>query len=135
MEKLINEFVSYDIALAMKELGFDELCLVCYYQDKLRLTTDEEPLVYELEDNSWRRNSDFNNSVTAPLYQQAFRWFRENYNFKHTINWDYDEYTFDAFLVDSDKLFVSKENYSTYEEAEQACLRKMVEMIKEIKEY
>ena len=59
MEK---EFIPYEQALKLKELGFDKECLKRYYEK-------------ELVGNGGY----FPNSIKAPLYQQAFRWFREKY--------------------------------------------------------
>jgi len=66
-----NEFVSYEIALKLKELGFDEPCFGKIYADG-----GSEQLSYPY------KNSDQIGKVTscsAPLYQQVFRWFREKY--------------------------------------------------------
>ena len=58
MEK---EFIPYEQALALKELGFDEPCLKSYGDDGLLNQNDHS--LY----------------LSAPLYQQASRWFREKY--------------------------------------------------------
>ena len=72
MEK---EFVTYEQALALKELGFDEKCLSRYCS-----VTEWEELTGEI----LLQNIDCNVSerflVKAPLKQQVFRWFREKYN-------------------------------------------------------
>jgi hypothetical protein len=71
-----KEFIPYEQALELKELGFNEKCAAHYL--------DEDDL--ELK---WKiyRNLSFNtdNCVQAPLYQQAFRWFREKYKFTYSI--------------------------------------------------
>ena len=76
-----NEFVSYTQALALKELGFDEPCFGYYYHENY--FTKCTPQIYY--SNSFTEcDSDSvvpSNSCKAPLYQQAFRWFREKYNF------------------------------------------------------
>jgi hypothetical protein len=55
-------FVPYEIALALKELGFDEKCLGYYEYTKNFLITD----------SVFYTNSELQNEgVTAPLYQQA----------------------------------------------------------------
>jgi hypothetical protein len=56
MSELEKEFVPYQESLELKELGFDEPCLM-YYDYSCTLV---ESGVYECK---------------APLYQQAFRWF------------------------------------------------------------
>jgi len=61
--KIENEFISYEQALALKELGFDEPCFGYYTGDKKHLV---------LRPNMGRRNEDLNDIVcTSPLYQQA----------------------------------------------------------------
>jgi len=68
MEK---EFVPYEIALAMKELGFDEPCFRMYKKgDKHLISTMDIPNAIYSADIK----------IQAPLYQQAFRFFKEKYN-------------------------------------------------------
>ena len=63
-----NEFIPYEQALALKELGFDESCYNQYTDGTLDLPCTK----YDYPDCV--------ESIPAPLYQQAFRWFREKYN-------------------------------------------------------
>ena len=56
-----KEFVPYEQALALKELGFDEPCFG-YYDEGGNLYTEMVEV------------------LKAPLYQQAFRFFREKHN-------------------------------------------------------
>lgn len=66
-----KEFVSFDIALALKELGFDEPCL-CVYNKHTRSIFMSNCN----EINSQLKNSELSDyiSVTAPLYQQAINY-------------------------------------------------------------
>jgi hypothetical protein len=67
MEKQINmekEFVQYEQALALKELGFDEECFKYYVDNKLI----QNDLGIKNKDCEW-----VDNQCTAPLYQQAFK--------------------------------------------------------------
>ena len=81
MEK---EFVPYDIALALKALGFNKPC-VAFYNEKLELYGVNPSSFYaKNSDVSWncKLSNLLNKSAkaklcTAPLYQQAFRWFRK----------------------------------------------------------
>lgn len=61
MNTLEKEFIPYEQALALKELGFDEFCFA-YYKD----IKGEKVL---LDDSM-----NFDGECDAPLYQQAFRW-------------------------------------------------------------
>lgn len=124
MEK---EFVPYEIALELKELGFDEHFFYYFNLDKKLFQ------VY----NKYKRNDTFKNSqddhnimLSAPLYQQAFRWFREKYGLyiairkvvgnkdqeKESISWSITNSPWETFL--------------TYEEAELECLKKLIEIVK-----
>jgi len=118
MEK---EFIPYEQALALKELGFDEPCFGCYgHQNDLWC---ENPVNSKLdipEDN-----------ILAPLYQQAFRWFREKYSYQSFIS-PSNELTYLAYdftLKGFDGYFKSKQ-FKTHEEAQPECLKKLIEIVK-----
>jgi hypothetical protein len=110
MEK---EFVTYNQALALKELGFDEPCFAKYTSNRLLLSINWS--------NVWCENIN-ESEIYAPLYQQVFRWFREKYDWTIKVNqvtnsnWSY---TLSNFPNDG-KYY--GELYKTYEEAESACI-------------
>lgn len=114
-----KEFIPYEQALELKELGFDEECIAVYNRFK------------EIE-NSLFGNTE--HDIDAPLYQQAFRWFREKHNTTHEIlrKEDKNHREFIAWVyVENDKIeVVSYWNALTYEEAELACLKKLIEVVK-----
>lgn len=124
MEK---EFVSYDHAVALKELGFKEECLKFYHQED-SLSDDNIFLQYKGED-------DF---AFAPLYQQAFRFFREKYGMQsivesctsNTLEWK-DWYWKIRVLNGSDYSLDHRDGLSTHELAESACLDKLIEIVKD----
>jgi hypothetical protein len=130
MEK---EFVPYQQALEFKNLGFDEPCFGWYSS---------------MEGNPFRQGycetySGIENCAKAPLYQQAFRWFREKYNIDAWVQ---------PFMMNGSKLkpnhpYLPDESYSYWifrdgvwvddkadfdspEEAELACIKKIIEIIK-----
>jgi hypothetical protein len=126
-----NEFIPYEQALELKELGFDEPCLA-FYNGKFLESTD-----YNFDNST---SKDIGLCIVAPTFSQAFRWFREKYNLNGILNhypntklWDFSVHD----LTWSGKEFiehVKKEDrsvkYSTYEEAELACLKKLIEIAK-----
>lgn len=121
MEK---EFVPYEIALALKELGFDEPCLGLFKFDNLSLK-------YPYLTNTGLSNSNLDKYCSAPLYQQAFRWFRDKYNLMIPIyKDDIGQYYFS--IPNSDRL-LDTTNYcsESYEEAELECLKKLIEIVKQ----
>jgi hypothetical protein len=114
MEK---EFIPYEQALALKELGFDEKCLAFKDFD------------YSLEIGDITKNSSWSSEIISiPLYQQAFRWFREKYKLHIFITpFDFDKIIHYQFGVLN---FHIDRNHLTYEEAELECLKKLIEIVK-----
>jgi hypothetical protein len=124
-----NEFVPYDIALAMKGLGFDDECFGCYTKDK--------EISLDYSDN--KGEGHYFQSYAAPVYQQSFRWFREEHNHAGLIQLIEPEYGGDYGYVIYYKLnhlAVDHWNkgFKTYEEAELACLRKLIEIVNQNKD-
>jgi len=125
MKTLKNEFVPYEQALALKELGFDEPCIRYYWTDSMFSKTYNEPFNYNKRDNE----------VSAPLYQQTFRWFRKEHGKDSMIvrcN-STRKYFFDISWFNKknkSKDFQSKD-YKTHEEAELQCLIKLIELCKQ----
>ena len=120
MEK---ELVSYEIALALKELGFNEPCFAWYKNGKLRI---------ELY---WNLSELGNQDCVAPTFSQAFRFFRERHGLYglYTMG-DYENnFYWQIWRNDySTKTYITASNYvfEKYEEAEQACLLKLIEIVK-----
>jgi hypothetical protein len=80
MEK---QFVTYEIALKLKELGFDEECLGYFHSKELSLyPTQFHP--YHLGKNS--EEILYNTDCTAPLWQQVIDWFRDKHHTNIEIN-------------------------------------------------
>jgi len=110
-----KEFIPYEQALALKELGFDEPCFAKYKSDKLLLNIKWN--------NIWCENiNEF--EIYAPTYSQAFRWFREKYGLHMSINVKDGIWYFERFSING---------FKTYEEAELACLKKLIEIVNERK--
>jgi hypothetical protein len=123
--KMLTEFVPYQIAVDMKSIGFNEPCFGLYHNDKT------------LSPTQCKSHEQFYGQVcSAPLYQQALRHFREKHDldsfvkhlYKSTIKVGYyfgiDEYKGVKFQMDFDIW------YNTYEEAELECLKKLIEIVK-----
>ena len=126
-----KDFTLYPEALELKQLGFDEPCLGYYIANTLFISND---IVYNSTDIP---------VIKAPLYSQAFRWFREKHSLESFIVPSVNEqdktiYTF-AFgnLSKSvkydfeDRIDYQFEEYETYEEAELRCLKHLIKIVKE----
>ena len=105
MEK---EFVPYELSGKLKSLGFDEPCMSVYYGD-----VEDIQFTFNVRETQYYAQKGYKNGVLVPLYQQAFRWFREKYKLSHI--WIMDE------ILDTGNF--------TYEEAELACLEKLIEIV------
>ena len=117
MEK---EFIPYEQALALKELGFDDEVLKVYdiNSSKSELYNYGEVLTGDDE-------------LYAPLYQQAFKWFREKYQLHSTIT-SISQVSWQWHITKPSESLgkMYEEDFYTYEEAEQACLDKLIEICK-----
>ena len=123
MEK---EFVPYELAVKLKKLGFDEPCFKSYGTDGLLNENDHE--MY----------------LSAPTFSQAFRWFREKYGLYSWVQL-HNGYIDDSFYKklpitwtimehESGKEYYERDIdhnylYHTHEEAELACLEKLIEIV------
>lgn len=124
---LEKEFIPYEQALELKELGFNEPCLARH----IIITEWEKPtgqIILQMLDCL---NSD-KYLVKAPLYQQAFRWFRKKYKVLGTPQ--YFTGGFYCYTINdmkdtkkSNRLFTE---FESYEEAELACINKLIEIVK-----
>ncbi len=128
MEK---EFVSYEIALKLKNLGFDEPCFTYYYELTSNLRTH---LAIDVR-NAWTYSGNKKLGFTlAPLYQQVFKWLRNKYGIDFSINTTYSRYNENTSkkysgVIDNKTVFINVGFYDTYEEVELAGLQKMIKII------
>ena len=130
-----KEFIHYEQALELKELGFDEPCFGYYYTLNGKDWKFAEKSEYYRLDDEINIGGKF--SLLAPLYSQAFRFFREKHNLfgcidLHTsipIHW----YIRIDDIIENDYIYHSEDEnlkYNTYEEAELECLKKLIEIAK-----
>jgi hypothetical protein len=127
-----EEFIPYELAVKLKALGFDEPCFGRWWfrADMHKLN---EASLEIIRSNYFELPEHF---ILAPTFSQAFRWFREKYSLYSHIR---ESYAFDNTLG-----FVSQINgscvthgivdkpinrFDTYEEAELACLTKLIEIV------
>ena len=121
-----KEFIPYQEDLALKELGFDEPCLIKDTEQ------GEDCVVYYVHSNG------------RPTFSQAFRWFREKHKLHSHISLgisdeqdrsglEYDEYIYvieGLSELEYDN-YGESSFYKTPEEAELACLKKLIEIVKQ----
>jgi hypothetical protein len=140
-----KEFVPFELTVKLKALGFDEPCQLGWY-----LPHSEIAIKAGVEPNYWQLipTHPLLNQIAAPLYQQAFRWFREKYNIFPEILTDCTTrpkfcYTYTKFFGNQNDLASEEWGwepnvgqysllYKTYEEAQIACLEKLIEIAEQI---
>ena len=111
MEK---QFINYDLALKLKELGFDEECFGYYNNNHLG--------VYQNEDYYLSSDSPPDNRIEAPLWQQAFDFL---------LNKITDEYSLEQ---SNDIFFISYEGLDILRKIivkgdRKLCLEKLIEIV------
>jgi hypothetical protein len=148
MEK---EFVTYELALKLKQLGFDEPCFGKWLSSLQSNWKDYELILEmgmneEFEDN--RNVYLLQEACSAPTYSQAFRWFREKYSLFSSILpfqdieddirlcyyycvINLDECKDEDILCNESSLGASDINFSSLEDAELACLEKLIEIVEQ----
>ena len=134
-----KEFVSYEQAIALKEIGFDEPCLGYYHN------LNNNQLLISTRDLRIDNNNNFTYFL-APLKQQVFRWFRDKHKLYHTIDTYFNEdntlqeHGWYVYRNSDDKIkyqlniLNSSEIHQiklTYEEAEDACIDKLIKIVKQ----
>ena len=130
-----KEFVTYEIALKLKELGFNEECLGYYHVNE----GYTKGYAFCYSENS--SNSDY--SILAPLWQQVIDWFREKYKLlidsPKLDEWNAGKWS--VKLESLDKKIILEEHvgqpywriyrgFDSYEKAREQAILKAIELCK-----
>ena len=125
-----TEFIPYEQALELKEILFNEPCLAKYNTLDLvfKGCYEDSALVHVLIEESEICEA----HILAPTFSQAFRWFREKYGLNYEITYAGKKGEYNAFVND----YIYGNNKTSpsvfsYEEAEFACLEKLIELVKQ----
>lgn len=135
-----TEFIPYEQALALKELGFNEPCLRVGNPHGHTMwkwiEVDGDPPTVSIDDvvqvsygEEWTQ---------IPMFSQAFRFLREKYNLHSEILLDQTTQPKYCFEIHKYEDFGNYEEikigewflYRTYEEAELECLKKLIKIVK-----
>jgi hypothetical protein len=109
-----KEFVPYQLALELKQLGFNEPCLASYYHAGKKLDIAE-----------YVRHGEY--TVLAPLYQQAFEWFRFK-GLEIKVEKESEGLYFGFYFTGVAWMLI---NEGTYQDVELSCLKKLIEIANE----
>jgi len=136
-EFIPNEFIPYEQALALKELEFDEPCFGLWNLNNGKHEVDIIGVCEYSKEFKYRE-------VLAPTFSQAFRWFRKKYKLNSETPYLPNVEKYGIIVSDmtiKPKDLSKNENfkrggeitnnfakYDTHEEAELACLKKLIEL-------
>jgi hypothetical protein len=137
---MTKEFIPYELALKLKELGFDEPCLASWSsKTKERIPTlyGCGALLFDTDGLITNQTEDI--ICSAPIFSTVLKWFRNKYslqcfikNFKPN-----DAYPNGYYCISKPTKYYSSAitdwyftNFKTYEEAELECLKKLIEIVK-----
>lgn len=120
-----ENFLTYEQSLAVKELGFDEPCFA-YFNDGRHICYTG--IIKQNTNTFWHGKA-----ITSPLKSQFFKWVREKYKISGAPQYftgGYYCYTINDMkdIEKSNRLFTE---FETYEQAEDALIDKIIEILKQ----
>ncbi len=141
MEK---EFVTYELALRMKVLGFNEMCFTYFMDGFIQPSLNPKDYTYFDEMSSINKNMLNYLYVLAPTWQSAFDWFGDKYQLYPSIVVDQTSYPKYAFEISKfignpkdltekewywDDMILSPNLYRTKSEARLYCLNELLNIV------
>lgn len=128
-----KQFVTYEIALALKELGFDDPCIL----GLSTLGVSRHKFTSPMTDDDYIRWDKYDTDLSIPLWQQVIDYFRTKHNivieltrFEHTddiVEWVYIIEEWDGNVIVE---YNDCEHFKTYEEAREAAVLMAIELLK-----
>ena len=119
MKKL---FVPYELALKLKEKGFDEPCIAVYREGKLKFPVTGN---FDLTNSIIHHSSD----ITAPLYQQVIGWFIEK-DIWFNIGLSGDRTFFMVIYKLEDGTLYNEKGFETLNEALNKAIKQTLKLLK-----
>jgi hypothetical protein len=121
---MTKEFVPYELAFKLiYELGFKEKCLA---------TIDEIGYLHIKGTKSSPRGAILYAIIDCPTFSQAFRWFREEHGLfgnPDISNFENKTYGYAVTTLNHPHYLFNAHSFSSMEEAELACLGKLIEIL------
>jgi hypothetical protein len=133
-----KEFIIYEFAIRLKALGYDEPCYTWY--DSVGNFNYKIDTKFGVNYNS--NSAKHQGIVSAPTWKQAFSWFRDKFeDIQFEIvpsHWNHKYTGFYHITAGFLNLETMEMSYSvgaggfeTYDEAELACLEKLIEIVEQ----
>lgn len=126
-----EQFVPYGLAVRLKKINFHENCMAYFFKGgKINNYFNKY-----YNNNKLAVIQPFAFHCTAPLWQQAFDWFREKHNLHSTIIYisktsiDSGGYMIMIDYINPHKAILDYDSYKTHKEARQALLNKLIKIV------
>jgi hypothetical protein len=114
----MKEFIPYELAIELKDLGFDMICLGSY--------TDKN--TFSIGGYYYKTTPSDEKFCIAPLWQQAFEWFRRIYGYHSWVGFYHGVYVGNIIIsLDEFHLTII---FGTYEEARLNLLYELIKIVK-----
>jgi len=124
----MKDFIPYEQAFALKELGFDEPCLAYWNFYTRELNYNGQPSIFSNED-----------VIQLPTFSQTFDWFEKTHSIfvQRMIDTNVNEIMDITYTIKSWKfppIEIKFENpYDCFDKnkSELACLKELIELVKQ----
>lgn len=127
-----REFVPYELALKLKELGFDGTCFGWYENNELVTLLE---CIYPEDRLEFIKVGEISKRISAPTFSQCFKFFREKHNIDGLLH-KTAEGSYYFWITECEygnynhyKYYNQMVYFNTYEEAEIACLENLIELV------
>ena len=145
MNNIEELFLPYNESLELKKLGFREDCFALYDESR---NNRFEFINNQLAFNHAKMYYDSKNvypCILCPTYSQAFKFFRDKYNWQHSIQptadqhrfelgynyWIWNSKTGEEYSSEPKNRPVGDWTYETWEQAELECIKQLIKIVKE----
>ena len=129
-----EQFLPDDLSLILKQKGFDEPCFGYWHLYKDNMTFSFWNWVVFRDYPSHTINSELENGVAAPLWQQVIDWFRVNHKIMIRFNYYKDNEYFYEYLISEPKTaskcdIFAKSHFKTFEESRLDAIKEALTLI------
>lgn len=122
-----EQFITYEVAVKLKELGFKEECFAEYSDKGTLLMNYPHECFYGYCDINEYEGLKETKNVLAPLWQQAFDWCLKKIKDNDNLNcWLIQKHEYFEIVLDLSCTYEESLGYGTRED----CLTKLIELCK-----
>lgn len=127
---LDNEFVSFEIAKQLKELGFREECFAYWKMINNQPVLLLQSMHIANEKIAGYSSNHIDDAVDRPMWFQVYRWLKTTYNFDVSVNkkWREESWEWKLYLKDSSEALCdnySEEEIESKEKAQELLMQRV----------